>query len=223
MRWFTTPARWFAKGFFTLTSLAVAGYAFTFLYRAFQVGSPFAAQFAVSGWDVPFHFFMAGSALALGPLQLAGTIRRRWPRLHRTLGWLYALDILIGAAAGFSLSFNAQGGLASGLGFATLALLWPAVTARGVWLAVRGDATGHRRWMCRSVALTYAAVTLRLMLGIGAGAMSLPFMTVYITAAWSSWPINLAVCELIIRWPVIRAQLARDVADRRWVSRSADV
>lgn len=222
MRWFNTSIRWLAYGLFTLTSLWIAAHAFAYLYRAFQVGDPFAANFAVSGLDVPLHFFMAGLALALGPLQLNATVRRRWPALHRTSGWLYAAAIVIGAGAGLSLSFKAQGGLASGLGFATAALLSIAMTVRGVWLAVRGDTAGHRRWMCRSVAITFNAVTLRLMLPFGTLVLSLPFMTVYIAVAWVSWLFNLAVCELILRWPAIRARRAHGVADTHLASHPAD-
>ncbi|HEY6543678.1 MAG TPA: DUF2306 domain-containing protein [Dokdonella sp.] len=208
--------RWTAQTLFTLTSVLVAAYAFTYLYRSFRVGDPFAAQFALSGWDVPLHFFGAGLALLLAPLQVAAGVRRRLPALHRTAGWLYVAAILVGGTSGLSLAFNAQGGAASGVGFALLALLWLAITVRGVLFAVAGDIARHRRWMCRSVALTFAAVTLRVMLGVGGGVLGLPFMPVYITAAWASWLINLAMCELILRWPVPRPPAA---GGSRWVSR----
>src|SRR6185312_3014273 len=101
--------------------------------------------------------------------------------------------------------------------FALLALLWPVFTLRGVVLAVAGDTAGHRRWMCRSVALTFAAVTLRVGLGVGAGVLHLPFLSVYTTTAWASWLLNLAVCELILRWPSWRRALA--AGGSRWASR----
>lgn len=53
---------------------------FTCLYRAYRVGDPFAAQFAVSGWDVPLHCFAAGLALLLAPLQLSAGVRSRAPQ-----------------------------------------------------------------------------------------------------------------------------------------------
>ncbi|MGH8074040.1 MAG: DUF2306 domain-containing protein [Lysobacter sp.] len=211
-----TMVRWTAQTLFSVLSVGVAAYAFTYLYRAYRVGDPFAAQFAVSGWDVPLHFFAAGLALLLAPLQLSAGVRRRLSALHRTAGWLYVAAILVGGVSGLSLAFNAQGGAASGVGFALLALLWPVVTVRGVLLAVAGDTARHRRWMSRSVALTFAAVTLRVILGVGTGALQLPFLPVYITAAWASWLLNLAVCELILRWPSLRARAA---GGSRWASR----
>ena len=210
--------RWTAQTLFTLTSLAVGAYAFAYLFRGFRAGDPFAAQFALSGWDVPLHFFGAGLALLLAPLQLAAVVRRRLPALHRTAGWLYVAAVLAGGASGLSLAFDAQGGAASGTGFALLALLWVAITVRGVLFAMAGDIARHRRWMCRSLALTFAAVTLRVMLAVGPGMLGLPFLPVYITAAWASWLVNLAVCEAILRRPVPRPG---GDGDTHWGSRPA--
>lgn len=201
--------RWGAALTFGLSCVAVAVYAFTFFhYRDASMGNPFDARFVVSGWDVPGHLFGAGLALLLAPLQLLTGARRRWPRLHRLGGGLYAGGILIGGLSALSLATHAQGGWASGSGFVLLALAWMGVTAHGIRYAVIGDYERHRRWMCRSVALTASAVTLRLMLGVGAAAMHWPFLTVYITAAWACWTFNLAVCELLLRWPQIRARFA---------------
>lgn len=211
--WLGSLGRGTTKALFVLLALAVAGYAVTFLYRPFQTGNPFAAQFAISGVDVPLHFFIAGLALVLGPVQLSAGLRRRLPALHRLLGWLYTASVLVGSISGFTLALHAQGGVWSRTAFVLMALLWPCLTAMGIWRAIAGDFASHRRWMCRSVALTYSAVTLRLILGIGFGAMHLPFIPVYIAAAWLGWSINLAVCELLLRWPAIRARRKAFSAD----------
>ncbi|MGO1070604.1 DUF2306 domain-containing protein [Lysobacter sp. CA199] len=193
---------------FGLGCLAVAVYAFTFFAGDANLNNPFHARFVVSGWDVPGHLFGAALALLLAPLQLLTGVRRRWPRLHRLGGGVYAGAILIAAVSALSLSRHSQGGAASGSAFALLAVIWVGCTAMGIGYAIRRDFVNHRRWMFRSVALTSSAVTLRIMLGVGAAAMQWPFLPVYITAAWACWTVNLAVCELILRWPAIRAQLA---------------
>ncbi len=198
--------RWTAKLIFTVLCVAVAIYAFTYLYRGFQPANPFHVQFAISGWDVPAHFFGAGLALLLAPLQLSAAVRDRLPRLHRLGGWLYTAAVLIGGASGLSLAMHAQGGAASGLGFALLGILWLSCTAIGIRHAIARDIPRHRRWMSRSIALTFAAVTLRLLLGFGLGVLQWPFLTVYVAAAWLCWTINLAVCELWWCWPVRRAR-----------------
>ncbi|WP_101927534.1 MULTISPECIES: DUF2306 domain-containing protein [Luteimonas] len=186
-------------GLFSTTCVLVSAYAFAFLFRSHSPHNPFAAQFAVSGWDVPAHFFGAGLALLLVPLQLSTYARRQWPALHRTGGWLYACAVLIGGISGLSLAPGAQTGLPSTIGFAVLALLWLGVTANGIRLAVIHDMVGHRTWMAYSIALTAAAITLRLMLGLGLGLFRFPFAATYIGAAWGSWLINLAVCAWLLR------------------------
>lgn len=216
-----------AQGLFSLACVATAAYAFAFLYMTFRSGDPFAARFAVSGLDVPAHFFGAGLALLLVPLQTSSTVRRRWPALHRVGGLLSAAAILVGGLSGLSLAQHAQGGWPSRLGFSVLSLLWIGITANGIRLAIRGELARHRRWMAYSIALTAGAVTLRLMLGIGAGALQLPFMTVYVTASWASWLINLALCAWWLRM-LDRRRLSpagsvrppvRGGVDRHWASR----
>ena len=71
--------------------------AFTFFSRDTDLSNPFTARFVVSGWDVPGHIFGAGLALLLAPLQLLTGLRRRWPRLHRLGGGVYAGAIAIAA------------------------------------------------------------------------------------------------------------------------------
>ncbi|MDR7192330.1 DUF2306 domain-containing protein [Luteimonas terrae] len=201
---------------FSLTCVLVAAYAFAFLFRSHSPHNPFAVQFAISGWDVPAHFFGAGLALLLAPLQLSTYVRRYWPALHRIGGWLYASAVLIGGISGLSLAPAAQTGLPSAIGFAMLALLWLGVTGNGIRLAVIGDTAGHRTWMAYSIALTAAAITLRLMLGLG-DLFRFPFAATYITAAWCSWLINLAVCAWLLRHHARRG--ARVAGDRHSVSR----
>jgi len=195
------PAR-FLRGLailaFAALSIAVAIYAFAHLYREHSPYNRFAAQFAISGLDVPAHFFGAGLALLLTPLQLSAAVRRLAPRLHRMSGWLTASGILVAALAALSMSRHTQGGAASGAPLAVLALVRLFCMGKGIHRIVIGDVAGHRRWMCRTAALTFAAVTLRLILGVGI-ALHLPSLSVYVFATWACWPINLAVCERRLR------------------------
>lgn len=202
--WLYRWGRWPLGVVFAAACVAIAVYAFGYLYGSYSPRNPFAARFAVSGLDVPAHFFGAGLALLLAPLQPWGWLRRRAPGLHRLAGWLYAAAVLIGGIAGLSLAPKAHGGWASGAGFALLAPIWLLSTGLGIAYAVRGELERHRRWMWRSIALTFAAVTLRLILGIGTGMLHLRFLPVYIFAAWACWSVNLALCELLLRLQAAR-------------------
>lgn len=193
--WLSIGTRRGAYLLFALLCFAVAAYAFGYLYGDFRPRNPFDRRFAAAGLVVPAHFFGAGVALALAPLQLWGWLRTRVPRLHRIGGWLYAFSVLIGGLAGLDMSTRAHGGWASGAGFALLSVTWLVATATGIGYAIAGDVYRHRRWMWRSVALTSSAVTLRLMLATGQGVLHLPFIAVYVFSAWGCWLVNLAVVE----------------------------
>ncbi|KAG0771652.1 hypothetical protein G6F21_014705 [Rhizopus arrhizus] len=77
-----------------------------------------------------------------------------------------------------------------------------ATTSIGIGYALAGNLARHQQWMWRSIALTASAVTFRLILGIGLGVLHLPFPPVYLAAAWGCWVFNLALCELVLRWPL---------------------
>jgi len=62
----------------------------------------------------------------------------------------------------------------------------------------RGDVTGHREWMVRNFALTFAAVTLRLWLPTLTAATG-SFIEAYRTVAWLCWVPNAIVAEIILR------------------------
>lgn len=219
-------AAFLMRTLFSLACVATATYAFAYLYMEFRSGDPFSESFAISGRDVPAHFFGAGLALLLVPLQLSEGIRRRWPALHRIGGLLSAVAILVAGISGLSLAQHAQGGWPSRIGFSLLSLLWLGITANGIRLAVIGELARHRRWMAFSIALTSAAITLRVMLAVGFGMLQLPFMAVYVTAAWASWLLNLVICAWLLRAPRHRLSamaaprsMAHVGAGRRWASR----
>jgi hypothetical protein len=215
------------QALFSLACVLVAAYAFFFLLMPVREGDPFAARFAVAGWDVPAHFFGAGLALLLVPVQLSQGIRRRWPMIHRICGRVSAVAILVGGVSGLSMAQEAHGGWVSRAGFSALALLWLGITANGLRLAIRRDLPRHRTWMAYSVALTTGAITFRVMLGVCTGVMEWPFTPVYVTVSWVSWLFNLAACAGWLalsrrRRPVpYPAPVAVPHADagRRWASR----
>ncbi len=203
-------------GLFALSCAAIAAHAFGYLYVEINLRNPFHRAFASAGVSVPLHFFGAGLALLVAPLQWLGGVRRRWPRWHRMLGWLYVLAVLLAGSAGLLLAPRAQGGWSTGASFLLLALLWLAFTAFAVIHAIRRRFEQHRRWMLRSVALTFAAVTLRIYLGFGIAALRLDFATAYLLAAWLCWTLNLLAVELWLRWRQTPA--TAHAPDRRWAS-----
>ncbi|MCP8885297.1 DUF2306 domain-containing protein [Devosia sp. XJ19-1] len=149
------------------------------------------------------HVVLAPVALALVPFQLWQGLRQRRPVIHRAIGRTYGIAILISGAGGLWLAITTEAGLVAALGFGLLAMSWLGTTMWGISLAMRGDRAAHRRWMIRSIALTLAAVTLRIYIPLSM-ALDIPFPTAYPAIAWLCWVPNLVVAEIILRWPKAR-------------------
>ena len=148
----------------------------------------------------------AAIALLVGVWQFMP--RTRLTGWHRIEGRVYVGACLIGAIAGFYIAFYTSAGPLAAAGFALLAVLWFGATLTGFVSARRGNFVLHRRWMVRSYALTSAAITLRLITGIG-GAVGVSFHDAYVFAAWASWIINLALVET---WNAYQDRHARQAA-----------
>ncbi|MFS4583599.1 DUF2306 domain-containing protein [Phaeobacter sp. C3_T13_0] len=144
------------------------------------------------------HVWLAPLVLFLLPFQLWTALRLRRPHLHRWLGYISAVAILISGVGGLLLAIGTESGLVAGLGFGLLAVVWIGITARAVWLARQKRLVAHRDWMIRSASLTLAGVTLRLYLPIIPLA-GLQFEPAYTAIAWVSWVPNLLLAELWLR------------------------
>lgn len=140
------------------------------------------------------HFAGGGLALALGPFQLRTGPRARRSTLHRFLGRVYVVAILVGGIAGLAMAFVSQGGVVAHVGFGLLAVCWLAATIQAFLSIRRGAVLAHQQWMIRSFALTFAAVTLRLYLPLSM-AFGIPFDVSYPVIAWACWVPNLLVAE----------------------------
>lgn len=184
-------------GLAAFLSVGVALFSYRYVPQVGPLAPDVMANLVARPW-LTVHAAGAATALLVGSFQFLPAVRRRLPRLHRWLGRVYATSCIVGGAAGFGLAFGTTAGPVAGLGFALLGLLWIYVTARG-WMTARARRFDeHRRWMIRSFALTFAAVTLRLYLPLGAIA-GLDFEQVYVATAWISWIPNLLVAELYLR------------------------
>lgn len=140
------------------------------------------------------HVIAAPIALAAGVFQFAPKLRARRPALHRWSGRLYVLAILVGGISGFAMAVKAIGGPVAGWGFGLLALGWLFTTATALGFAMKRQIAQHKRWMMRSYALTFAAVTLRIYLPFFLlNGFSYAEASLYV--AWMCWVPNLLVME----------------------------
>lgn len=162
-------------------------------------GPPFVARLRAAS-PVPIVTHVAASlvALAAGPWQFNTRLRSRLLNVHRWTGRVYVLAVLAGGTAGLVLSRTAQEGRVTHAGFGLLAIAWLATTLQAYRVIRGGDALRHREWMMRSFALTFAAVTLRLMLPLEL-ALGVPFAIAYRIVSWACWLPNVLFAEWLIR------------------------
>ena len=179
--------------FVILTSIAVALYAFGFQLRI-SGDLSFHSRFDQTPVFAAMHVLGSGLCLLIGGFQFSKRLRSNHLQLHRNLGRVYLVLVLIGGLGGLILAPNAVGGLVARIGFFMLGVLW-LFSGLQAYLAIRRkDITTHRVWMMRNFALTFAAVTLRIYLNVFA-AIGVDFSESYPVVAWLGWVPNLILIE----------------------------
>ena len=196
-------------GLAAFLSVGVAVYSYRYLApNPPMMGDDIAANLFRKPWLL-VHAALAATALLVGPFQFLKGLRARWPRAHRIAGRVYVIACLGAAPAGLVLAVGTDAGPIAQWGFGTLSVIWFGITANALRLAMAGRIAEHRRWMIRSFALTFAAVTLRLYLPIPPMFLHMSFIEGYRAISWISWTSNLAVAELILAWPLLRGASRR--------------
>jgi len=141
------------------------------------------------------HVAASAVALLLGPTQFLARFRRPGrAQIHRWLGRAYLAGVAVGGVSGLRMAFLAYGGWIARIGFVSLACAWLYTGYHALATIRRGEIQAHRRWMTRNYSLTFAAVTLRLWLGV-AIATDLDFENAYRVVAWLAWVPNLLLIE----------------------------
>lgn len=150
-------------------------------------------------WFFYQHIGFGAISMLVGWTQFSSKLRKKNISLHRLLGKIYVIAVLLSGVAGLYLSFYATGGMVASFGFGTMAVLWLATTFMAFLTIKKGEIDAHKNWMIRSYALCWAAVTLRLWLpGLQAfGGME--FISAYLLVSWLCWVPNLAVAEWVIK------------------------
>lgn len=162
-------------------------------------------------WKSAFyiHVFSSVLALAAGLTQFSNHVLKKYRRLHRIVGWIYTIDILIiNFPAALIMAYYANGLLPSKIAFTILDCLWFWFTLKAVIAARKRDISQHKRFMIRSFALTFSAITLRSWKIILASTFHPDPLTLYMIDAWIGFVPNLLLAE----WLIWKAQRKRTIA-----------
>ena len=150
-------------------------------------------------WNIGFygHITFGGIALLFGWIQFSEKFRNRNLRLHRTLGKIYVVAVLLSAICGFGIALKATGNYITSLGFMSLAVFWFTTTYLAFAYIRKGAIIQHQKMMIYSYAACFAAVTLRIWLPLFMMFID-DFVTAYTIIAWLCWVPNVIVAYLII-------------------------
>jgi len=161
----------------------------------------------IDHWRIAFfvHVYTSMLILLAGFTQFSSHIQSYYPRIHRTSGYIYVINVLlITGPAALIMGVYANGGVTSKIAFITLGTGWITFTAIALIKALQGDFVSHREFMIRSFALTLSALTLRAWKYGITNSVELPPMDVYRAVAWLGWVPNLIFAELLIRSSSLR-------------------
>ena len=185
-----------------LLAIAIATYGFSyfrFVETDFIRNKDIALRSSVL-WQIAFHLHVGFGAVALliGGFQFIAPLRDRFSQLHRQCGIVYVTSVFVSSISGFIVALFADAGPVAETGFALLAILWFTTNLKAYRAIRNGRILQHRSWMIRNFSLTFAAVTLRIILPVEIGLLALNFSEAYRIVAWASWVPNLLVAELLV-------------------------
>lgn len=153
-------------------------------------------------WSLIGHVSGGFVALLIGPIQFWKAFRAKYFTIHRWLGRIYLIAILIGTISSTYLAWTS--GLKihltwaialQGLGFAWI------VTATMAYVSIRRKRIQqHKEWMIRSYVVTFAFVIFRFLNELPALRALGNFIERGPTEIWISWTIPLLVTEIILQW-----------------------
>jgi hypothetical protein len=154
------------------------------------------------------HILFGSVALVTACLQIWPWLRRTRPAVHRWSGRVYLFGGVFPAGVlVLGVTPVSSSGASSAVGNTVLALLWLGTSAAGYRAARTHRYADHRRWMLRSVALTFSIVLNRLWIIVFLVAFT-PFIADEAALAlaagsasvWTSWVVNL----LVVEWWLLR-------------------
>ena len=151
-------------------------------------------------WNSAFygHIIFGGVALVIGWMQFIKRLRIKRLRLHRQIGMVYIIAVIISGVCGLYIGYFATGGWFPALGFILLGLIWLSSTIKAFVSVKNRDIIAHQKWMIVSYAACFAAVTLRIWLPLLMAAFG-EFLIAYKIVAWLCWVPNMIVAYFIIR------------------------
>jgi uncharacterized membrane protein len=153
-------------------------------------------------WALIGHVSGGLLAIVIGPFQFWKAFRTKYNKVHRTLGIIYLIAIVIGSLSATYLSWTSALAIhwtwaisLQGLAFAwicTVAMAYRAVRLHRYKI--------HREWMIRSYVVTFGFVTFRWLNELAISYELGNFIERGPTLIWVCWAIPLFITEMVLQW-----------------------
>ena len=196
-------------GLFTVFAVLVGFYPVIYFIidrRFGLLGTKPSALLADVFWNTAFyiHIIWGGIALLIGWIQFSNAFRNKYLAVHKTIGKIYIVCVLLSSIAGMYIAFYATGGWVTTLAFVTLDINWFYATLAAFVAIKKGNIARHQHLMIYSYAATFGAVTLRIWLPLTTFILG-NFFKAYPIAAWLAFVPNMFVAYFIVRKNILCA------------------
>jgi hypothetical protein len=151
-------------------------------------------------WVLIAHITAGGGALVLGPLQFWNQLRIYSKRIHRVIGLLYLLAILVSSFCAVILAFTTSYEVNWPYAFSLQiwVSVWIISTAIAYKAALSGKLILHKEWMTRSYIVTVAFVVSGSLLKILLAREFGSFEEISPSLFWFGWSVPLFTYQVIL-------------------------
>jgi len=191
-----------------LTSTVVVGLAVAFVTKyvfryylnyneaAFALGSP---KYWGLRWWLLFHISGGTLALLCGPWQFWTGFRARYLNLHRAMGKVFLLGVLMGSIGAFRMSVDSAFGWAFGVALFVLATAWLTAGTMAYYAIRNRRIEVHKVWMFRAYIITFGFVMFRILSDYSPLSHVRPVGERIVTIAWVCWTVPLLIAEVAMQ------------------------
>ncbi|KIL39027.1 hypothetical protein SD70_22645 [Gordoniibacillus kamchatkensis] len=145
------------------------------------------------------HVVFACLSMVAGAANFSAWIRMKYPKLHRMIGYLYLMCVLIVVVTSGYMAPYATGGKASSMAFNLLNIIWAAFTIVAIVKIKKKQVLSHRKWMTRSYAFVFTNLAIHLLTSLFHGGFGLAYTDSYKIAVYGSIVLLIFLAELVIR------------------------
>lgn len=145
------------------------------------------------------HVVFACLAFVAGAINFASAKFRKYRKLHRILGYVYIVAVLVVCLTSGYMAPFATGGKVVSIAFNLLNIFWIFITVSAYFQIRQGRIENHRRWMIRSYAFCFTNQMIHTLMLLFIGVLGMSYEVGYTTSVVGSIVFLFLAAEWIIR------------------------